>query len=100
MKECDVILSYGAKCNTVLDGSYEREVSGRGDTLETPPLGFIEGTGQYCYKAIARNQNLNFNITVEGIINLQRSSGTQQQNGIVISILAGDLHYVLIINFV
>ena len=75
MKECDVILSYGAKCNTVLDGSYEREVSGRGDTLETPPLGFIEGIDQYCYEVIARYQNLNLNVTVEGIINLQHSSG-------------------------
>ena len=84
MKECDVILSYGAKCNTLID---IYEVSGRGDTLETPPLGFIEGIDQYCYEIIARHQNLNLNVTVEGIINLQRSSGTQQ-NGIINSILA------------
>ena len=94
MKECDVILSYGVKCNKVLD---VYEVSGRESTLETPPLGFIEGADQYCYEVIARHQNLNLNITVEGIINLQHSSDTQQQqNGVVVYLLsAGDLHYVL-----
>ena len=76
MKECDIILSYEANCNTVLD---VYEASGRGDTLETPPLGFIAGIDQYCYKAIARSQTFNFNLTVEGIIYLQHSSPNQTQ---------------------
>ena len=71
MKECYVNVSYGANCNVLL-GVYE--VSGKGDALETPRLGFIEDIDQYCYKVIARNQNLNFNVIVEGIIDLQRSN--------------------------
>ena len=72
MKECNVILSYGTNCNTVLR-TYD--TSGSGNTfIETPPLRFIEGIDQYCIKIIARSQNLNFNIITVGIINLQRSN--------------------------
>ena len=83
MKECNVSLSYGANCNALL-GVYE--VSGIGDILETPPLVFNEDIDEYCYKVVARNQNLNFNVKVEGIINLQRSNSSTGnsviQNGI------------------
>lgn len=72
VKECVVILSYGANCNTALR-TYD--ISGSGNTfIETPPLRFIEGIDQYCFKIIARSQNLNFNITTEGIINVQSSN--------------------------
>lgn len=74
MKECVVNVTYGDNCNILL-GVYE--VSDKGDKLETPPLGFIEDVDHYCYSVTTRNQNLS--VIVEGVINLQRSSGT---NGI------------------
>ena len=74
MKECVVNVTYGDNCNILL-GVYE--ASDKGDRLETPPLGFIEDVDHYCYSVTTRNQNLS--IIVEGVINLQHSSGT---NGI------------------
>lgn len=72
MKECNVILSYGANCNMALS-TFNTMSSGSGNTfIETPPLRFIEGIDRYCIKIIARSQNLNFNIISEDIINLQR----------------------------